>query len=228
MVRSRSVAPAPPRRRPPAVVRAARALVPVVALVALASACLPAFRGPAGGPKAVLFGDSLLFTTDFNGKLDPAFDARGWQRSVVSGIGVAVSDHRALIDEAPGVSPQAVVLAHGTTEANRAVGAGINAGASMAKSRSDLVGAVDALAAVPCVIIVNVNQHGGTPAFDDQAAAYNLAILVLDVQRANVRALDWNGASIGHADWFADDGVHFTAAGDAAYAAALAAAVAAC
>ena len=98
----------------------------------------------------------------------------------------------------------------------------------MAKSRSDLVGAVDALAAVPCVILVNVNQHGGTPQFNDQAAAYNLAILVLDVQRANVRALDWNGTSIGHPDWFADDGVHFTAAGDAAYAAALAGAVAAC
>ena len=228
MARSRPAPLDAPRRRRLAAVRATRALVPVVALVALASACLPAFRGPASGPKAVLFGDSLLFTADYNGQVDPAFDARGWQRSVVSGIGVSVSDHRALIDEAPGVSPQAVVLAHGTTEANRAVGAGINAGASMAKSRSDLVGAVDALAAVPCVIIVNVNQHGGTPAFNDQAAAYNLAILVLDVQRANVRALDWNGASIGHADWFADDGVHFTAAGDAAYAAALAGAVAAC
>lgn len=224
----RRLAPSAAPGRPPLVVRAARALVPAVALVALASACLPAFRGPAGGPKAVLFGDSLLFTSDYNGKIDPAFDAKGWQRSVVSGIGVAVSDHRALIGEAPNVSPKAVVLAHGTTEANRAVGAGINGGAAMAKSRSDLVGAVDALAAVPCVIIVNVNQHGGAPAFNDQAAAYNLAILVLDVQRANVRALDWNGLSIGHPDWFADDGVHFTAAGDTAYAAALAGAVAAC
>ncbi|MFN8039293.1 MAG: hypothetical protein U0Q07_08795 [Acidimicrobiales bacterium] len=208
--------------------RLVRIAAPAVALVALATACLPAFRGPSGGPRSVLFGDSLLFTADYDGKIDPAFDAVGWQRSVVSGIGVSVSDHRALIGEAPNVSPKAVLLAHGTTEANRAVGAGINAGASMAKSRSDLVGAVDALAAVPCVILVNVNQHGGTPAFNDQAAAYNLAILVLDVQRANVRALDWNGLSIGHPDWFADDGVHFTAAGDIAYATALAGAVAAC
>lgn len=212
-----------------ATTRRRASLAGLVAAVALsATACLPPFQGPPGGPKAVLYGDSLLFTTDFNGALGPRFDLRGWQRSVVSGIGVGVADHRALIDLAPGSGARAVVLAHGSTEANRAVGAGPGGSAAMDRSAADLVSAVDALGTVPCVILVTVNQHGGTPVFNQMASRYNWAILVLDLTRPNVRVLDWSGRSFGHPEWFASDGVHFTTAGDQAHAEALAGAVAAC
>ncbi len=216
---------APRLRRPR---RAARLVLPLLALVVAATACLPPFRGPAGGPKAVLFGDSLLFTADFSGAIDTRFDAVGWQRAVVSGIAVGVNVHRNDINQVPASGARAALLDHGTTEANRASLSGAGATASMDRSAADLVGAVDALAPVPCVVLVTVNQHGGTPTFNSWASRYNWAILALDLNRPNVRVLDWSGRSFGHPEWFSDDGVHFTEAGKVAYSEAVAGAVAAC
>jgi hypothetical protein len=79
---------------------------------------------------------------------------------------------------------------------------------------ADLDAMLGQLRGVGEVVLVNV-QHNGTRSWERQA---NSAIAAGAGRFGNVRLADWKGASNGHRDWFAADGIHLSAAGARAYA----------
>lgn len=97
-----------------------------------------------------------------------------------------------------GSQPEAVVLALGT---NGPVDPG----------QADSV--LSSLSGVPRVLVVNVQLNGGRswegPVNDVLSAAVE--------RHPNATLVDWKGASDGHPEYFAGDGIHMAAAGAAAY-----------
>jgi lysophospholipase L1-like esterase len=73
-----------------------------------------------------------------------------------------------------------------------------------------------------CVVWVNVNDHSPLLGLDQMGPAFNQALQSeVDTWRAKGRKVviaDWAATSRNHADWFLQDGVHLTAAGERAYA----------
>jgi lysophospholipase L1-like esterase len=74
------------------------------------------------------------------------------------------------------------------------------------------------VAAVPRVVLVNVQLNGSR----DWESSVNGELASAAGRWGNVHLADWYGASAGHPDYFRD-GIHLTAAGAEAYAAAIAA-----
>jgi len=110
----------------------------------------------------------------------------------------------------------AILQAHGPFPAAVVVHLGTNG----PTTAGDLDAMLQAVAAVPRVVLVNV-QLNGTRSWE---ASVNAEIAAAAGRWPDVRVADWYGASAGHADWFRD-GLHLTAPGAEAYAATIAAAL---
>lgn len=88
---------------------------------------------------------------------------------------------------------------------------------------------ISAVASLPvsCVVLTTVKVGGVTPFYNVAWRAYarrwNRA-----VHRSGAVVANWNVYSAGHGDWFLADGLHLTAAGEAAYERLLADTAAAC
>jgi lysophospholipase L1-like esterase len=95
----------------------------------------------------------------------------------------------------------------------------IHLGTNGPTSAGELDAMLQAVAAVPQVVLVNVQLNGSR----SWEGSVNAEIAAAAGRWPNVHLADWYGASVGHGDWFRD-GIHLTPAGAQAYAAAIAAA----
>jgi len=91
---------------------------------------------------------------------------------------------------------------------------------------------MDATRGVPCVLWVNLKEHGVspyyTPAWQQTAASLNDFADALAANRPRVRIVDWATISRQRASWFQADGLHLTELGRAALASTIDAAVDTC
>jgi hypothetical protein len=95
----------------------------------------------------------------------------------------------------------------------------IHLGTNGPTSAGELDAMLGTVAAVPRVVLVNVQLNGSR----DWESSVNGELAAAAGRWGNVHLADWYGASAGRPDYFRD-GIHLTAAGAEAYAAAIAAA----
>jgi lysophospholipase L1-like esterase len=96
----------------------------------------------------------------------------------------------------------------------------VHLGTNGTTNAGELDAMLQVVAAVPRVVLVNVQLNGTRP----WEASVNAEIAAAVGRWPNVRLADWYAASAGHPDWFRD-GLHLTAPGAEAYAATIAAAL---
>lgn len=120
---------------------------------------------------------------------------------------------RGIVDTADGRTAADITNAYKGYQDQSVVGSAVvlsigNEGQLSANDISNFVAAVDK---DKNVWIVNV--HGGSWQDPNNQMIDNVAS-----SNSNVKVIDWNSAAKGHDDWFADDGIHLTKKGVAAYA----------
>jgi len=193
-----TTAPPPPTEPPPTAPPAPPPTEPIAEAAPPPPAPGPATAADVSGAGAYCLGDSVMLgassayfgTITMCGEVDAVVG-----RQASAGAGIL---------QAHGAFPDTVVIHLGTNGPT---------------SAGELDGMLGTVAAVPRVVLVNVQLNGSR----DWESSVNGELAAAAGRWANVRLADWYGASIGHVGYFRD-GIHLTAAGAEAYAAAIAAA----
>jgi lysophospholipase L1-like esterase len=193
-----TTAPPPPTEPPPTAPPAPPPTEPIVEAAPAPPVPVPATAADVAGAGAYCLGDSVMLgassayfgTITMCGEVDAVVG-----RQASAGAGVL---------QAHGGFPDTVVIHLGTNGPT---------------SAGELDGMLGTVAAVPRVVLVNVQLNGSR----DWESSVNGELAAAAGRWGNVQLADWYGASAGHPEYFRD-GIHLTAAGAGAYAAAIAAA----
>jgi lysophospholipase L1-like esterase len=156
-------------------------------------------------PEVALVGDSLL-----NEATDEAEAASDEDVTIRSFPGITVAQGAGLVDEAVATDPDVLVVELGTNDA---------------MGRTDL-GSIDAVldsaGGVECVVWVTVaERHEG-------AREINAHLAEQADARDNLRLVRWDQEVADHPEWYVQDGIHHTEAGQVAFAEAISAGIEDC
>ena len=159
---------------------------------------------PATPERVWVFGDSITHSAvvpseNANAALEDPLEV-SWNTKP----GLSTYHFQSKFDEAGVNQPDVVVIATGTNDSVEEIGA---------VQESWIDSALDALAANPCVLWVNVRSEIG-PNYVD----WNPLLTEKASDAGNVRVADWDGYSNGHPEWIDWDTVHLSAEGKVAYA----------
>lgn len=180
-------------------------------VVAVAAGAIPAAGGTAGAPSALVVGDSLAEgTRPYLSQQLP-----GWRVRYVVGIGLRTADGVERVRALGSALPRYVVLSLGTNDDPR----------NVPSFRAAVRAVLRAAGSRRCVVWPNIARP---PAAGTTYAGFNGALAAEARSRPNLRVVDWVGILRRHRAWVRADGVHVTAAGYRARAAAVARALAAC
>lgn len=157
-------------------------------------------------------GDSLTYTSAAQQLIQ--FKEADWVVTAIDGSRGAPIPERVLrireLVRAGGVD--ALVIALGTNDARGIVDSGQEPSAAWRVTQANAFTALADAQAVPCVVWVGVNSN--TPRFDLDT----WGVWFNNWLKQYTNYADWAGYSASHPEWFAADGVHFTDAGNQAYA----------
>jgi lysophospholipase L1-like esterase len=172
---------------------------------------MPAAAGTAEAPRALVIGDSLAEGTR------PYLRAQlpGWSIKHVVGIGFHTSDGVERVQALGGALPRYVVLSLGTNDDPRYVSG----------FRIAVRAVLRAAGSGRCVVWPNIVRP---PAVGATYAAYNRVLAGEARSNPNLLVVDWVAMTRRHRAWLRKDGVHVSAAGYRARAAAVARALADC
>ena len=169
-----------------------RSLAALVAAVALCGGC-----GLFPRAEVALVGDSLLHDAR-----DEVEDANLHHLSIRAMPGITIAQATHLVEEAAASRPDVLVIELGTND-------GVLSTEELSLTASLAV--LDTATSVPCVVWVAPAERNDITrrlvAHLDQQAR----------ERPNLRILRWDEAAA-HPEWFAEDGVHHTDAGQVAFA----------
>jgi lysophospholipase L1-like esterase len=180
-------------------------------VVAVAAGAIPAAGGTAGAPSALVVGDSLAQG------MRPYLSQQlpGWRVTHVVRVGFHTADGVERVRALGRGLPRYVVLSLGTNDDPRNISgfhAAVRAVLRTAGTRR-------------CVVWPNIARRS---AAGTTYAGFNRALAAEARSSPNLRVVDWVGMTRRHPAWIRADGVHATAAGYRARAAAVARALAAC
>lgn len=173
-----------------------------------------------------VLGDSLVFlsTSDLQAALSPRYPAP----HIESVIGVGVAQMRLAIEQMhQSQHPDAVVVALGSNDARYAENA-LTQGQKQAEITNSVAQQADVLQTLsdtPCVIWVGVQEHNAVLNLTVWGPQLNAGFKANLEDYPNAHWLDWEAQMHGHPEWQDSDGLHFSASGNAAYAAAITAAI---
>ncbi len=173
-----------------------------------------------------VFGDSLVFGA--SGDLQTQL-AKYSNSDIHGVIGTSTSQIEPLIAEVHQAKhPDAVVLALGTNdlipvflasnETERAL--------HMIDIGNHQETVLQSLSDTPCVIWVGVQEHNTERNLVVLGPQLNALLRANVAKYPNAHFVDWEAVMAGHSDWQASDGLHFSPAGNVAYATAMSGAVA--
>jgi lysophospholipase L1-like esterase len=182
-----------------------------VFLVAVLAAALPASGGSVSAPTALVLGDSLAVGT----RPYLAGYLPGWRLRHVVATSFHTEDGVDRVRALGGRLPQFLVISLGTNDDPRDVSGFRAAVRSIVRTAGN----------GRCVVWPNIVRP---PAVGASYAGYNRALAREARSAQNLRVIDWARMTRRHPAWVRRDGVHVTAAGYRARAAAVASALAAC
>jgi lysophospholipase L1-like esterase len=173
-----------------------------------------------------VLGDSLVFLS--TGDLQRELGAHYPNPIIQSALGVGTAQMRLAIERLhSSTHPDAIVLALGTNDA-RFYEEGLTAeqkDAQLQNSLAQQAAVLQTLSDTPCVIWVGVQEHNAVLHLTTVGPLLNSGFKVNISSHANAHFLDWEAQMKPHPEWQAPDGLHFSDAGNAAYAAVIAQAV---
>ena len=161
-----------------------------------------------GNPGVVVVGDSLLAQS--RGRLQGELERDGWTTTIDGRSGSTIQgyprdfDWPARVHDLVTVArPDVVVVELGTN------------GCDCANPDAAVDRVMRAIGDVDLVMWVTVRDH---PSHPERAGEMNSAILANSLRWPNLRLVDLGSEFRGHSDWLTGDGVHFTDAGQIAFA----------
>lgn len=169
-----------------------------------------------------VMGDSLVFlaTNDLQSQLNPKYP----NPIIQGGIGVTTESMRLAIEQLhDGSHPDAIVIALGTNDVSLADQAPTQESktAELQNSIAQQAAVLQTLADTPCVIWVGVQEHNFL-SFPRWGPQLNAGFSTNIAAHSNAHFLDWEVLMKPHPEWQdAKDGLHFSSAGNAAYAVAI-------
>ena len=182
---------------------------------------VPAFEGPAAGPKVAAVGDSLLGQLESEGPSHPtstrAFTLslidQGWQASVKHRNAWRTARVRLLAGQAVDLGAQVVIVSAGSGDVRW-----VRESADPRTARLAVRRAVRLLLAAlepQCVVWPTIPAAGGG---GDRRTAQvlNQELRAADEASGDVRSPDWATTARAHPERFTADGVHLSRAGEAA------------
>jgi lysophospholipase L1-like esterase len=184
-----------------------RIVLPLALLTVLA---LPS-AGSSTGRSAFVLGDSLALGTR---PYLPAY-LPGWRLRQVVDVGYHTAVGVRQVQSLGSRLAPNVVLSLGTNDDPRQV----------SRFRTGVRAVVAAAGPDRCIVWPNIVRP---PAVGASYAAYNRVLADEAARHRSLRVVDWRRLTSAHPEWLREDGVHVTAAGYRARAAAIARALAAC
>ena len=204
-----------------------RALALGVVLLALlgpsaASADVPPFTGPRGGPRVGAVGDSILGQLQSEGPTHPnstqaftlSLNDQGWRASVKHRNAWRTARVRVLANESVDRGAQVVVVVAGSGDIRW-----VRESADPVEARRQVRRAVRLLfrdLQDQCVVWPTVPEKGNAGE-RSTARVMNEELDAADDASADVRSPAWAAQAAGHPGWFIADGVHLSLAGEAAF-----------
>jgi lysophospholipase L1-like esterase len=185
----------------------------IVAVALVASACRPTYTGPQG-PKVAVIGDSI--TNSSSEELDAELAAKYRFASGIDGIDLA--DGRAkLVNPVAETKPSVLVIELGINSARESWDS---------SDLPHLEAVLAAAKATPCVIWVTPTalepsyyDHLGQGTLASRITAFQASLDKRLPKYPNIHRADFGAIEQQHPEWFVNDRLHLTAAGQAAYAA---------